>query len=219
MDRQHTLSFCRFFLLSLFIHGLFMTLMSHSRTRVFLMKQFFLMKKIPQEFPAEKNSSYSLSLINQNELQKKIHSLQYKRSKLIHHSHSISSMPEVKLNNDHSHYLMKQGIESVVKSSENLQHLLLEQYFDQLRKMIHQLKKYPAQSLWQEEQGQVILRLEIHHRQELSRAHVLQSSGFTILDQHSLVIVRSAMATHPLPKDINLEKIILDIPLEFKIED
>lgn len=88
---------------------------------------------------------------------------------------------------------------------------------DDLRVKLDQFKFYPQMARLNKWEGKVVIQMKILDSGQLIEAQVEESSGFDVLDQTALAIVRRAS---PLELDYPLmaNNVVLSVPLTFQLE-
>jgi periplasmic protein TonB len=88
---------------------------------------------------------------------------------------------------------------------------------DDLRVKLEQFKFYPQMARLNKWEGKVVIQMKILDSGQLIEAQVEESSGFDVLDQTALAIVRRAS---PLELDYPLmaNNVVLSVPLTFQLE-
>jgi protein TonB len=83
---------------------------------------------------------------------------------------------------------------------------------------INRQKRYPSAARTQEMQGVVEVRIVIDRGGQLMATEVGRSSGFALLDQEALEILKRASPLPPLPVAVQGETLHLTIPIRFRIQ-
>jgi protein TonB len=78
---------------------------------------------------------------------------------------------------------------------------------------------YPRMALMRRWQGTANLKLEIAADGNLKALSVKHSSGFEILDDQAMKMVKQAMPLPALPDSLRGREFVIDIPVAFKLQD
>jgi TonB family protein len=78
-------------------------------------------------------------------------------------------------------------------------------------------KRYPAEARAQNIQGNVLLQFTVSRAGQLVEAHVVQSSGSTLLDAEALAILQRALPLPPPPPETPGDSFVFRLPIHFKI--
>jgi len=82
-------------------------------------------------------------------------------------------------------------------------------YFSGLRKQIEMVWIYPSEAIRRGLQGAVQLEMVIEKDGRVSKVRVVQSSGYTTLDENMLKTIRLASPFAPLPKSWGKERLVV----------
>lgn len=82
-------------------------------------------------------------------------------------------------------------------------------YFTNLRKAIELVWTYPSEAVQKGQYGKVIVKFIIQADGKVSKAQVLESSGYPILDSAILDAIRAAAPFAPLPKGFNKDHLLV----------
>jgi len=82
-------------------------------------------------------------------------------------------------------------------NTEDLQYL---SYIAQIARMLEMIWKYPKEAGMRGQQGQTVLKITILEDGTLQATELLRSSGYELLDNEALRVVKRLAPYHPLPK-------------------
>lgn len=91
------------------------------------------------------------------------------------------------------------------------------QYGTLLAQEIARHKQYPMLAKKTRQQGSVILQVKITHLGKLIVAQVQQSSGYELLDNQAMEMVRKATPFSPPPNALGDEDLTLLVPVSFRL--
>jgi protein TonB len=94
----------------------------------------------------------------------------------------------------------------------------LSSYLGNARMRIEKAKRYPREARRRGWEGKVVLSFEINPNGEVSEIRLVQSSGYPELDEEGIATLRRA-SPFPSPLLIEREKLVLEVPLLFKLEE
>jgi len=94
----------------------------------------------------------------------------------------------------------------------------LGSYLGNARMRIEKAKRYPLEARRRGWEGKVVLSFEINRKGEVGQIRLIQSSGYPDLDEEGIATLRRA-SPFPSPLLIEKEKVMLEIPLLFKLEE
>jgi protein TonB len=80
-------------------------------------------------------------------------------------------------------------------------------------------KVYPRLAVMRRWQGTADLKLQIAADGGLKALSVAHSSGFEILDDQAMKMVKEAMPLPTLPDGLRGREFVIDIPVAFKLQD
>jgi protein TonB len=80
-------------------------------------------------------------------------------------------------------------------------------------------KVYPRMALTRRWQGTTDLKLQIAADGNLKALSVTHSSGFEVLDDQAMKMVKEAMPLPVLPEALRGRELVIDIPVAFKLQD
>ena len=106
----------------------------------------------------------------------------------------------------------------VDSSKEGKGHADLGSYLATARMKIEQAKQYPAGARRKKWEGRVVLSFQINRHGEVLEIKLIQSSGHRLLDDEGIMTLRRA-SPFPSPLLIEKEKLVLEVPLLFKLEE
>ena len=93
---------------------------------------------------------------------------------------------------------------------------IINQYVTQIYKLIDSKKNYPRQSLIRKEEGVVLLQIIIRNDGELVSVKSLKSKHQRLVDS-SFDAVEDAAPFPPFPSEIKRKKMIIEVPVIYKI--
>jgi protein TonB len=92
-------------------------------------------------------------------------------------------------------------------------------FLQSVYRKIEKCKRYPRLARDRGIEGETLLEFVLAHDGKLVGARVLRSSGFAILDQEALRIVRRAAPFSKLPEGTLVGRVVLKVPISFAIMD
>lgn len=95
----------------------------------------------------------------------------------------------------------------------------LDGYGRALSKTFSKYQRYPRLAQMRRWQGKVQVSLQIAAGGKLISASVSRSSGYEILDQQALEIIRQADPLPPVPEALQAKTFIVVVPILFKLEN
>ncbi|MFO7860644.1 MAG: energy transducer TonB [Desulfosalsimonas sp.] len=90
-------------------------------------------------------------------------------------------------------------------------------YFSGIRAAIERNKQYPAAARQRRQEGRVIVSFDVDSKGRVSDPEVVESSGFSSLDNAAVEAVRAAGPFDPPPPDAGDPPIGLEIPIVFQL--
>ena len=93
---------------------------------------------------------------------------------------------------------------------------IINQYVTQIYKLIDSKKKYPRQSLIRKEEGSVLLQIIIKNNGKLISIKSLKAKYQRLVDS-SFDAVEDAAPFPPFPSEITKSKLIIEVPVIYKI--
>ena len=87
----------------------------------------------------------------------------------------------------------------------------------QLGVVLERNKRYPAQARDRAQQGVVQLSFSLDRRGRVVASGIVRGSGFALLDQEVLDLLRRAQPFPPPPPEVRGERIDLTVPIRFSI--
>ena len=96
---------------------------------------------------------------------------------------------------------------------------LLRDYSAVVSSLVAKKKVYPRMALTRRWQGTADLKLQIAADGNLKALSVAHSSGFEILDEQAMKMVKDAMPLPALPDALRGHEFAIDIPVAFKLQD
>jgi periplasmic protein TonB len=94
----------------------------------------------------------------------------------------------------------------------------LQQYRTGLIAFAKQFKRYPAQAMERGWEGRVEIRITVRPTGTIDNARVKTPSGYRILDEQALDMVRRALARTPVPPALVGREFSVDIPVIFELQ-
>jgi periplasmic protein TonB len=94
----------------------------------------------------------------------------------------------------------------------------LQQYRTGLIAFARQFKRYPAQAMERGWEGRVEIRITVRPTGTIDSARVKTPSGYQILDDQALDMVKRALARTPLPPALLGREFSVDIPVIFELQ-
>ena len=83
--------------------------------------------------------------------------------------------------------------------------------------MANRYKRYPAQAMEKGWQGRVEIRLTVGANGVLQTAVIKTSSGYQLLDDTALDMIRKARPLTPLPQGLRGREFVVDVPVIFDL--
>ena len=93
---------------------------------------------------------------------------------------------------------------------------IINQYVTQIYKLIDAKKRYPRQSLIRKEEGVVLLEIVILNTGQLKSLKSIKAKFQRLVDS-SFDAVEAAAPFPPFPKDITKQKMVIQVPVIYKI--
>jgi periplasmic protein TonB len=97
--------------------------------------------------------------------------------------------------------------------------VILRDYSAVVSSVVAKKKVYPRMALMRHWQGTAELKLQIAPDGNLKTLSVAHSSGFEILDEQAMKMVKDAMPLPVLPEALRGHEFAIDIPVAFKLQD
>ena len=91
-------------------------------------------------------------------------------------------------------------------------------YLQKVRQRIENRWSYPETALKKGEQGIATVKFTIENRGVLSGQDVLTSSGSSVLDEHSLAVVRAAAPYDRLPPELSLARLHIVASFHYRLK-
>jgi protein TonB len=92
-----------------------------------------------------------------------------------------------------------------------------DDYLDRLRRHLSRFKRYPAEAVKRKQQGTVFVTFVLARDGAVLEAQIQRSSGFPLLDQAALDMLRNASPVPGLPASFTGDRARLTIPADFSI--
>lgn len=86
-----------------------------------------------------------------------------------------------------------------------------------MRRRLREFEKFPDEALKRKQEGTVLLSITIERDGQVLAASVAHSSGFPLLDQAALQMVRDAVPLPPFPANYSRDKGTVDVPIRYEI--
>jgi protein TonB len=93
----------------------------------------------------------------------------------------------------------------------------LGSYLGSARMRIEKAKRYPREARRKGLEGKVVLSFQINRKGEAGEIKLIQSSGYSELDEEGIATIRRA-SPFPSPLLIEKENLFLEVPIHFKLE-
>jgi protein TonB len=92
-----------------------------------------------------------------------------------------------------------------------------DDYLDRLRRWLNGYKQYPDAAQQRKEEGELVVSFTILHDGTVVDPRIERSSGFPLLDEAALKMLRDASPVPPLPATYRAERVGIDLPVDFSI--
>lgn len=92
-----------------------------------------------------------------------------------------------------------------------------DDYLDRLRRWLNKYKRYPDQAKKDKQQGHLIVSFTILRDGTVRNPQIEHSSGFPLLDEAALAMLREASPVPPLPPSYRPALVSVDLPVEFEL--
>jgi protein TonB len=92
-----------------------------------------------------------------------------------------------------------------------------DDYLDRLRRHLAKFKHYPPEAVKLKQEGTALVEFVLARDGTVLEAHIQRSSGFPLLDQATLDMIRNASPVPPVPARFVGERVSIAIPTGFKI--
>jgi periplasmic protein TonB len=92
-----------------------------------------------------------------------------------------------------------------------------DDYLERLRRWLNKYKRFPEEAQKQKQHGQLVVSFTILRDGTVRDPHVERSSGFPLLDDAALQMLRDASPVPPLPEKYRAPQVAVDLPVEFSI--
>jgi len=94
----------------------------------------------------------------------------------------------------------------------------LGSYLGNARMRIEKAKRYPREARRKGREGKVVVSFQIDRKGEVGEIRLVQSCGYPELDEEGMATLRRA-SPFPSPLLIEKEKLVLEVPILFKLEE
>ena len=91
-------------------------------------------------------------------------------------------------------------------------------YQDDVKRRLEALRNYPALALRQRQQGEALVRFVVTADGACARVEIVRSSGTRLLDEEAVNTVRRAVPFSPLPVQLGLDRVVMNVALVFKMD-
>jgi periplasmic protein TonB len=92
-----------------------------------------------------------------------------------------------------------------------------DDYLDRLRRWLERYKQYPEAAKQAKQEGELVVSFTILRDGTVRDARIEHSSGFPLLDQAALDMLRNASPVPPLPPTFRGNSAAIDLPVDFSI--
>jgi protein TonB len=92
-----------------------------------------------------------------------------------------------------------------------------DDYLNRVRRWIAKYKKYPQEAFKRKQEGSVMVAFTIARDGTVLVAEIEKSSGFPLIDQATLDMLRRASPVPPVPSHYTGERLTVAIPVRFSI--
>jgi periplasmic protein TonB len=92
-----------------------------------------------------------------------------------------------------------------------------DDYLDRLRRWLNKYKHFPEEAQKQKQHGQLVVSFTILRDGTVRDPRVERSSGFPLLDDAAVQMLRDASPVPPLPEKFRASQVAVDLPVEFTI--
>ncbi|MFM8551028.1 MAG: energy transducer TonB, partial [Nitrospiraceae bacterium] len=79
------------------------------------------------------------------------------------------------------------------------------------------LKRYPHVARLKHLEGKVVVRAVINAEGHLARAEVVQSSGYTVLDEDAIATLHRACPLH-LAQPLGRTEVVVQVPINYRLQ-
>jgi protein TonB len=101
--------------------------------------------------------------------------------------------------------------------SAAVQRRLMEDYVRQLGRHLQRYRRYPLQAQRRQQQGTVVLRIQLNRHGQVLAQTIVTSSGYSVLDQAAQATVTRAEPLPALPEG-SLEQWVINLPVVFALQ-
>ncbi len=112
----------------------------------------------------------------------------------------------------------KKEIEKAVLKNENPSDEEMFRYQDIVKQKIEKVRRYPCRAERRGVKGSVYLEFVILSDGIVSKVRLLRSSGFKILDNEAISIIKRAEPFPPIPEKMNITQVQMEITIVFDIK-
>jgi protein TonB len=92
-----------------------------------------------------------------------------------------------------------------------------DDYLDRLRHWLNKYKHFPEEAQKQKQHGQLVVSFTILRDGTVRDPRIERSSGFPLLDDAAVQMLRNASPVPPLPEKYRAAQVAVDLPVEFSI--
>jgi protein TonB len=94
---------------------------------------------------------------------------------------------------------------------------MMSAYKGQISKKLNQYKKYPVEAMTRKLKGVARVSFRINAQGKVSAARLAASSGFPVLDQEAMALLKRCSPFPPIPAALGLTNLELNVPISFSV--
>jgi protein TonB len=92
-----------------------------------------------------------------------------------------------------------------------------DDYLDRLKRWLSRYKRYPEAAEQRKQRGSLVVSFTILRDGTVIDPQIEQSSGFPLLDEAAIQMLRDASPVPPLPESYRADRLGIDLPVDYKI--
>ncbi len=111
------------------------------------------------------------------------------------------------------------GAASIAESGQGQPTEVPWAYLWTVKRLIGEQRRYPRKAYGERQQGKAVVRIHLSRDGQLLSAHLLKSSGYTLLDEEARDVVLRISRFPPLPEQylVGQLEFAIDQPIEFQL--